>query len=60
MTRRDRIIYALVMGVVIFGLGEFVFGAGTLLINAVFGVAMGVFSYFAVGLATGRSDRTKK
>jgi len=60
MSSRQRLIYAAVMTFVIFFLGEFVFGAGTLLINIVFAVGMGVFAYIAVTVAGRISGRNKR
>ncbi|MEL6998783.1 MAG: hypothetical protein AAFP68_11035 [Pseudomonadota bacterium] len=59
MTLRDRIIYGAIVAFVVFFLGEFVFGAGTLTINILFGLAMGAFAVIAVSLAAKVSNRNK-
>lgn len=59
MTLRDRLIYAAVVAFVVFFLGEFVFGAGTLLINVVYGIAMGGFAFIGATLAARFSGRGK-
>jgi hypothetical protein len=60
MTVRQRLIYGTTVAFVVFFLGEFVFGAGTLLINIVFGLAMGVFAIVAVTLAARIAARKKR
>ncbi|MEM7188005.1 MAG: hypothetical protein AAF439_00205 [Pseudomonadota bacterium] len=60
MTVKDRITYACVMALVIFILGQFVFAAGSLMVNLLFALAMGAFAYLAVTVATrigGRNNR---
>ncbi|MGD1923671.1 MAG: hypothetical protein ACFB03_05720 [Paracoccaceae bacterium] len=59
MKMRERLIYGAIVAFVVFFLGEFVFGAGTLLINILFGLAMGVFAVIAVSLAAKVSNRNK-
>jgi hypothetical protein len=60
LTVRQRLIYGATVAFVVFFLGEFVFGAGTLLINIVFGLAMGAFAILAVTLAARIAARKKR
>ncbi|MFK7943506.1 MAG: hypothetical protein AB8B85_11415 [Paracoccaceae bacterium] len=60
MSWNQRLIYGAVMAFVVFFVGEFVLGAGTLAINIVFAAAMGLFAMLAVTLATRFSERGKK
>ena len=57
MTLQQRIIYGLVMAAAVLFLGQFVLSVGSLLINIVFALAMGVFAIFLVTLATKFSKR---
>lgn len=59
MTLRERIIYGAVVAAVVFLLGEFVLGAGTLVVNVVFGLAMGIFAMIMVTLAAKFTRRGK-
>ncbi|MEM9062057.1 MAG: hypothetical protein AAGD13_16470 [Pseudomonadota bacterium] len=59
MKMRDRLIYGAVVAFVVFFLGEYVFGAGTLTINIVFAVAVGIFAVIAVSIAAKVSNRNK-
>ena len=59
MTLRERIIYGAVVAAVVFVLGEFVLGAGTLAVNVVFAVAMGVFAIILVTLGARLTRRGK-
>ncbi len=59
MTLRERIIYGAVVAAVVFLLGEFVLGAGTLVVNVVFGLAMGIFAMVMVTLAAKFTRRGK-
>ncbi len=59
MTLRERFIYGAVVAIVVFFLGQFVIGAGTLAINLVFGLAMGIFSMVMVTLAAKFTRRGK-
>lgn len=59
MTLRERLIYGSVVAGVVFFLGQFVIGAGTLAINLVFGLAMGVFAMIMVTLAAKYTRRGK-
>ena len=59
MTVRERIIYGAVVAAVVFLLGEFVLGAGTLVVNVVFGLAMGIFAMVMVTLAAKFTRRGK-
>lgn len=60
MRIKDRLIYASVMAFVIFFLGQFVFAAGSLLINLLFAIAMGAFAFLMVTLAIRISGRNKR
>lgn len=57
MTLQQRIIYGLVMAAAVFFVGQFVLSVGTLLINILFALAMGVFAIFMVTLAAKFSNR---
>ena len=59
MTLQQRLIYGLVMAAVVFFVGQIVLSVGTLLINIVFALAMGVFAIFLVTLAAKFSKRGK-
>ena len=59
MTLRERIIYGAVVAVVVFFLGEFVLGAGTLAVNVVFSLAMGIFAIAMVTLGAKLTRRGK-
>ncbi|MEL7470780.1 MAG: hypothetical protein AAFN27_20180 [Pseudomonadota bacterium] len=59
MKMRERLIYGAIVAFVVFFLGEFVFSAGTLTINTLFGLAMGAFAMIAVSLAAKVSNRNK-
>ncbi|MEO1492953.1 MAG: hypothetical protein AAFV19_12445 [Pseudomonadota bacterium] len=60
MTLRQRLIYGAMVTFVVFFLGEFVFGAGTLLINLGFGIAMGAFAIVMVTLAARIAARKRR
>lgn len=57
MSMGQRIIYGAVMAAAIFFVGQFVLAAGSLLINLIFAVAMGVFAIAAVTVAMRMSGR---
>ena len=59
MTLRERIIYGAVVAAVVFLLGEFVLGAGTLVVNVVFSLIMGIFAIIMVTLAAKFTNRGK-
>ena len=57
MTLPQRIIYGLVMAAAVFAVGQFVLSVGTLMINILFALAMGIFAIFMVSLAAKFSSR---
>ena len=57
MTLPQRIIYGVVMAAAVFAVGQFVLGVGTLILNILFALAMGVFAIFMVTLAAKFSNR---
>lgn len=59
MTLRERVIYGAVVAAVVFLLGEFVLGAGTLVVNLVFSLIMGIFAIIMVTLAARFTRRGK-
>ena len=59
MTLRERFVYGAVVAAVVFALGEFVLGAGTLAVNVVFAVVMGVFAIILVTLGARLTRRGK-
>ena len=60
MTLREKLVYGAVVAVVAFLLGQFVFKAGTVRINFVFAIAMGIFAMVAVTVATRMGGGGKK
>ena len=52
MTLQQRIIYGAVMALVVFFVGHIVLAVGSLLLNIIFAIAMGLFAIFAVSIAT--------
>lgn len=59
MTLKQRFMYGFVMAVAVFFIGEFVLGAGTLVVNIVFALAMGMFAIIMVTLAAKLTGRQK-
>ena len=60
MTPKQRIIYGLVMALAVFFVGHVVLAVGSLLINLIFAIAMGVFAIFAVSVATKLAGKNKR
>lgn len=53
MTLQQKIIYGLCMALAVFFVGHVVLAVGSLLINLIFAVAMGVFAVVAITVAMG-------
>ena len=60
MTLRERIIYGAVVAVVVFFVGHIVLAAGSLLVDLVFAIAMGLFAILAVTIVTRITGKHKR
>ena len=60
MTLRERIIYGAVMAAAVFFVGHLVLAVGSLIVNLVFAVAMGLFAIFAVSVAMRMAGKHKR
>ncbi|MEM1151999.1 MAG: hypothetical protein AAGI03_15865 [Pseudomonadota bacterium] len=60
MPLKDRIIYGVVMAIVVFALAQFVLSVGSLVLNVLFAIAMGLFAILAVSIATRIGGKYKR
>lgn len=60
MSTRDKLIYCAVVAVVVFFVGQLILAVGSLLINVLFALAMGVFAFVMVTVAMRMGGRRKK
>ncbi|MEM7059421.1 MAG: hypothetical protein AAF557_17695 [Pseudomonadota bacterium] len=60
MTLRERIIYGAVVALAVFFVGHIVLGAGSLLVDLVFAIAMGFFAILAVTIAARVAGKRKR
>ena len=59
MTLQQKLIYGAVMALAIFFVGQVVLSVGSLLLNLIFAIAMGVFAIIAVSVAARIGGRGK-
>ncbi len=60
MTMQQKLIYGAIMALAIFFVGHIVLAVGSLLINIVFSIAMGLFAILAVTVAFRFAGRRKR
>lgn len=60
MNLRERIVYGAVVAFVVFFVGHVVLGAGSLLVDIIFAIAMGFFAILAVSIAARISGKHKR
>lgn len=60
MTFRQKLIYGAVMALVVFFVGQVVLAVGSLVVNLIFAIAMGVFAIIAVSVAAGIANKGRR